>query len=267
MSSPAVRDEVQEERYPWERPLGARQLDEDRPEFRVWAPRATAPVLTLDGTRHAMIDAGYGVWEAVVPATPGSDYRYVLDDGQEMPDPCSRWQPEGLRGPSRLLDVSVLEAQRDDQFAPPPLEDLLIYELHIGTFTPEGTFAAAAERLGELAELGVTAIEIMPVAEFPGERGWGYDGVYISSAQSSYGGPVQLAALVAAAHRHGLAVFLDVVYNHVGASGGGALEAFGPYFTSKYETPWGKAMNYDDADSDPVREWACQSAEGWVRDF
>jgi maltooligosyltrehalose trehalohydrolase len=121
--------------------------------------------------------------------------------------------------------------------------------------------------LPDLAELGITAVEIMPIAEFPGTRGWGYDGVYISAAQSSYGGPVELAAFVAEAHRHGLAVILDVVYNHLGASGGAAMEVFGPYFTEKYATPWGKAMNFDDADSDPVREWVCQSAEGWVRDF
>jgi maltooligosyltrehalose trehalohydrolase len=143
----------------------------------------------------------------------------------------------------------------------------VIYELHIGTFSGEGTFPAAIPYLGELAALGVNAIEVMPIAEFPGERGWGYDGVYISAAQSSYGGPAGLCELVAAAHEHGLAVILDVVYNHVGASGAKALAAYGPYFTGKYETPWGKAINYDDAYCDPVREWVCQSAEGWIRDF
>ena len=262
MSSEVEPDEP----YPWERPLGARQIDDERAEFRVWAPRASAPMVTLDGARHAMIDVGLGVWEAIVPAAPGSDYVYVID-GEELPDPASRWQPEGLRGPSRVLDTRRLAMGRRGGFMAPALPDLLIYELHIGTFTPEGTFAAAAERLGDLAELGVTAVEIMPVAEFPGARGWGYDGVYISAAQSSYGGPLELAAFVAEAHRHGLAVILDVVYNHLGASGGAAMEAFGPYFTAKYETPWGKAMNYDDAGCDPVREWVCQSAEGWVRDF
>jgi maltooligosyltrehalose trehalohydrolase len=206
------------------------------------------------------------VWEAIVPAAPGSDYVYVLD-GEELPDPASRWQPEGLRGPSRVLDTRRLATGRRGGFMAPALDELLIYELHIGTFTPEGTFAAAAERLPDLADLGITAVEIMPVAEFPGERGWGYDGVYISAAQSSYGGPLALAGFVAEAHRHGVAVILDVVYNHLGASGGAAIEAFGPYFTEKYATPWGKAMNFDDADSDPVREWVCQSAEGWVRDF
>jgi maltooligosyltrehalose trehalohydrolase len=262
MSSEAEPDEP----YPWERPLGARQIDDERAEFRVWAPRASAPVVTVDGARHAMIDVGLGVWEAIVPAAPGSDYVYGID-GADLPDPASRWQPEGLRGPSRVLDTRRLVTGRRGGFMAPALEDLLIYELHIGAFTPEGTFAAAAERLAGLADLGVTAVEIMPVAEFPGAHGWGYDGVYISAAQSSYGGPVELAAFVAEAHRQGLAVILDVVYNHIGASGGAAMEAFGPYFTGKYETPWGKAMNFDDAECDPVREWVCQSAEGWVRDF
>jgi maltooligosyltrehalose trehalohydrolase len=256
--------------YPWERPLGARLIDDGRAEFRVWAPSAQAPALILADAQHALGDAGYGVYEAIVPVSDsadGVDYGYVLgDDGRQLPDPCSRWQPEGLRGPSRLLDARDLPA-RDDGFTPPPPGELVIYELHIGTFTPAGTFAAAADHLRELARLGVTAIEIMPVGEFPGRHGWGYDGVYVCAAQSSYGGPLELAELVAAAHGHGLAVILDVVYNHLGASGVTAMEAFGPYFTAKHETPWGKAINYDDAYCDPVREWACQSAEGWVREF
>jgi maltooligosyltrehalose trehalohydrolase len=246
---------------PWERPLGSRVLDDERVEFRVWAPSATSIKLWVVGRQFELRHAGYGIHEAVVDARAGEDYWYEVG-GRRFPDPCSRWQPEGLRGPSRVLATSSVE-----RFAPPSPERLVIYELHIGTFTPEGTFAAAAEHLAELAELGITAIEIMPVAEFPGARGWGYDGVYLSAAQSSYGGPTELAALVEAAHREGLAVILDVVYNHIGASGAAAFEAFGPYFTSTYETPWGKAINYDDADCDPVREWVLQSAEGWVRDF
>jgi maltooligosyltrehalose trehalohydrolase len=273
-SAPASADA-----YPWERPLGACRIDDERVEFRVWAPRAQTPLLTIAGTkptgaafrgRTALTDAGHGVNETVVPVPDAGqeiEYSYVLNDGgEELPDPCSRWQPQGLRGPSRLLDARALPA-RDDGFTPAPPGELVIYELHIGTFTEAGTFAAAADHLQELARLGVTAIEIMPVAEFPGRRGWGYDGVYISAAQSSYGGPLEFARLVAAAHRHGLAVILDVVYNHLGASGVTAMEAFGPYFTAKYETPWGKAINYDDAYCDPVREWVCQSAEGWVREF
>jgi maltooligosyltrehalose trehalohydrolase len=207
-------------------------------------------------------DAGYGVWETEADVSAGDDYAFVLDDGEPLPDPCSRWQPAGLRGPSRVYD-----APPPMRFPVPALETLVIYELHVGTFSPEGTFAGAIPYLEGLDDLGITAIEIMPVAEFPGARGWGYDGVYLSAAQSSYGGPADLAKLVSAAHDAGLAVILDVVYNHVGASGVKALEAYGPYFTDKYETPWGRAINYDDADCDPVREWVIQSATGWVEDF
>jgi maltooligosyltrehalose trehalohydrolase len=200
----------------------------------------------------------------VTDTAPNSDYAYVVAPGDAaLPDPCSRWQPHGLRGRSRVL---AGPPARDDYVAP-ALADAVIYELHIGTFSEAGTFDGAIPHLDELVQLGVNAIEIMPVAEFPGTRGWGYDGVYISAAQSSYGGPEGLRRMIAAAHRAGLAVVLDVVYNHIGASGVAALEAFGPYFTDKHQTPWGKALNYDDADCDPVREWVCQSAEGWVRDF
>jgi maltooligosyltrehalose trehalohydrolase len=247
---------------PWERPLGARVLVDGRAEFRVWARNATTVSLIVGDRTHALADAGYGVYETTVPATAGEDYAFVLD-GTELPDPCSRWQPDGLRGRSRLLDARELPGAHD-RFTIPAPEQLLIYELHVGTFSEAGTFTGAIEHLEALAQLGITAIELMPVAEFPGARGWGYDGVYLSAAQSSYGGPLELAQLVAAAHERGLAVILDVVYNHVGASGATALEAFGPYFTAKYETPWGKAINYDDEWSDPVREWVCQSAEYWI---
>ena len=240
-------------------------LVDGRAEFRVWAPRATTVSLTVGGRSRALADAGYGVYETAIPATAGEDYAFVLD-GAELPDPCSRWQPCGLRGRSRLLDARELRGA-DDGFTAPAPERLLIYELHVGTFSEAGTFTGAIEHLDALAQLGVTAIELMPVAEFPGARGWGYDGVYLSAAQSSYGGPLELAELVAAAHERGLAVVLDVVYNHVGASGAQALEAFGPYFTAKYETPWGKAINYDDEWSDPVREWVCQSAEYCVSEM
>ncbi len=201
------------------------------------------------------------IYEVVAPASAGDDYLFLLD-GLALPDPASRWQPQGLRGPSR-----VVESPRPPRFQTPALEELVIYELHVGTFSEDGTFEAVIPYLEELRSLGITAIELMPVAEFPGRRGWGYDGVYLSAAQSSYGGPSGLARLVEAAHGAGLAVILDVVYNHVGASGTQALEAFGPYFTATYETFWGKALNYDDADCDPVREWVLQSAEGWVGDF
>ena len=247
---------------PWERPLGCQIIDHERAEFRVWAPSAPDLTLWVNGRGVALRDAGDGVYEAIAPAQPGDDYFYEIG-GVNLPDPCSRWQPEGLRGPSRILGP----AAQDSNQKRPPLAEQLIYELHIGTFSAAGTFDGAIEHLDALARLGVGAIEIMPVAEFPGARGWGYDGVYLSAAQSTYGGPEGLRRLVAAAHDAGLAVILDVVFNHLGASGAQAMEAFGPYFTGKYETPWGKAMNYDDADCDGVREWVCQSAEGWVRDF
>jgi maltooligosyltrehalose trehalohydrolase len=253
------------EQHPWERPLGARVVAGGRAEFRVWAPNATTISLQLAGRESALSGAGHGIYETTLAAAGGDDYAFVVD-GQPLPDPCSRWQPDGLRGTSRLLDARALPAA-GDAFAIPRPDELLIYELHTGTFSADGTFAAVAEHLEALAQLGVTAIELMPVAEFPGARGWGYDGVYLSAAQSSYGGPLELAELVADAHRCGLAVILDVVYNHVGASGSQALTAFGPYFTGKYETPWGKAINYDDDWCDPVREWVCQSAEYWVGEF
>jgi maltooligosyltrehalose trehalohydrolase len=245
--------------------MGARPLGDGRAEFRVWAPTPTDVRLRVGGREHALSAVGFGAYEAIVEAQPGEDYVYVLD-GVERPDPCSRWQPEGLRGPSRLVDAAAF-AWTDAGFAPPPLADSVLYELHVGTFTPEGTFDAAIAKLPALRALGVTTIELMPVAEFPGRHGWGYDGVYLSAAQSSYGGPLGLQRLVDAAHANGLAVVLDVVYNHLGASGVEAIEAFGPYFTDKHETFWGRGLNYDDRGCDAVREWVLQSVEGWLRDF
>jgi maltooligosyltrehalose trehalohydrolase len=249
--------------YPWERPLGARARGDGTVEFRVWAPHSDSLSLRLGERDIDLEDAGYGVYEAIATAEPGEDYRFVLD-GRELPDPCSRWQPAGIRGPSRILELPEPPRSR---LQTPGTRDLVIYEMHIGTFSLGGTFDAAIEHLRGLAELGITAIEIMPVAEYPGHHGWGYDGVYISAPQSTYGGPFGLARLVAAAHEAGLAVIVDVVYNHVGASGTPALEAFGPYFTGRYSTPWGSAINYDDTDCDPVREWVLQSATGWIRDY
>ncbi len=251
--------------FPWEQPLGAHPIDADTTRFRVWAPLPERVALRVGDTDHALHDDGFGIFSADVPAAHGDDYCFVAD-GQELPDPSSRWQPEGIRGRSRVVDPASFDWS-DAGWQAPALADMVIYELHVGTFTPEGTFDAAIERLRGLRELGVNAIEVMPVAEFPGRHGWGYDGVYLSAAQSSYGGPEGLQRLVDAAHGEGIAVLLDVVYNHVGASGGGALDAFAPYFTDKYSTFWGSAINYDDADSDPVREWVLQSAMGWIRDF
>jgi maltooligosyltrehalose trehalohydrolase len=253
--------------YPWERRLGATPLDDGIVEFRVWALDAERVRVRVAGEEHALTPAGGGVHEAQVLTHGGEDYTYVLGGGgDELPDPASRHQPAGLRGPSRVVDPKAF-TWTDEGFAPHALADLVIYELHVGTFTGEGTFDAAIDYLPGLAQLGVTAIEIMPIAEFPGRHGWGYDGVYLSAAQSSYGGPQGFQRLVDAAHANGLSVILDVVYNHVGASGNQALAAFGPYFTERYSTFWGQAINYDDEHCDPVREWVLQSAEGWVRDF
>jgi maltooligosyltrehalose trehalohydrolase len=239
-------------------PFGAIPAGEGRVEFRVWAPNArTVSVRTTSDTPLAA--TGDGVHEGVVDAAPGDDYLFVLDGGGALPDPCSRSQPGGLRGPSGIVDTRF-------EIAPGPelaLDDLVLYELHVGTFTAEGTFDAAIPHLAPLPELGITAIELMPVATFPGERGWGYDGVYLSAPHCAYGGPEGLARLVDAAHRLGLGVVLDVVYNHVGP-GSDALAAFGPYFTDRHETPWGAAIDYSQS---AVREWAIQNAELWVRDY
>jgi maltooligosyltrehalose trehalohydrolase len=233
-------------------------------EFRVWAPNATAVTL-----RGQTLDAeGQGFFAATLAAEPGDDYRFTLHGVRphqfgpgEFADPCSRRQPAGLRGPSRVLDTRAFEWTADPITV--PVAELVIYELHVGTFSPEGTFDAVVPRLHELAHLGITAIELMPVATFPGERGWGYDGVLTSAPHRAYGGPDGLARLVDAAHAAGLAVILDVVYNHVGP-GSEMLSAFGPYFTDRHNTFWGDALDYSKRG---VREWAIQNAELWVRDY
>ncbi|MCW3064689.1 MAG: treZ [Solirubrobacterales bacterium] len=251
--------------FPWQAPLGARPQPDGTTEFRVWAPRATRVAVRLGASDHELADEGFGVHAARLPAGPGDRYEIVLD-GTAWPDPASRHQPEGLRGPSAVVEPGAFP-WTDQGWRGVPLPEVVLYELHVGTFTEEGTFDAVIPHLAGLRALGVTAIELLPVADFPGMRGWGYDGVYLSAAHRAYGGPEGLMRLVNAAHGEGLAVILDVVYNHVGASGQQALEAFGPYFTDRYSTFWGDALNYDDADCDPVREWVVQSAEGWVGDF
>ena len=237
--------------------LGAVLVEDGLVEFRVWAPNATR-VTTEAGPLEP---EGGGVFSARLTAAPGDDYRFTLDDGPPLADPYSRWQPGGLRGPSRVLDTRAFEWCSEPVGV--ALEELVVYELHVGAFTPEGTFDAAAARLPELAELGVTAVELMPVATFPGERGWGYDGVLTSAPHRAYGGPLGLARFVDAAHAAGLAVILDVVYNHVGP-GSELLAAYGPYFTDRHHTFWGDAIDFGRS---AVREWAIQNAELWVRDY
>jgi maltooligosyltrehalose trehalohydrolase len=251
---------------PVERPLGTTVVGDDRVAWRVWAPKAKEGVVVrLPGREVALAPAGLGVWEGEADAVAGDDY-WIVVDGKRLPDPCTRHQPKGLRGPSRIVDPAQW-TWADDAWRGVALADLVLYELHVGTFTPEGTLDAAAGHLAELAELGVTAVELMPVADFPGRHGWGYDGVYHWAVHEAYGGPDALQRFVDAAHAAGVGVVLDVVYNHVGASGERALRAFGPYFTDRYSTFWGEAINYDDEGSEAVREWVLQGAAGLVRDF
>jgi len=195
-----------------------------------------------------------------VVAEPGANYLFVLD-GEAHPDPCSRFQPEGIDGASRVVDVGAF-AWTDAGHRRVTVDDLVLYELHVGTFSAEGTFDGAVRHLAGLHDLGVTAIEVMPIATFPGERNWGYDGVYTSAPHPVYGGPEGFARLVDAAHAAGLAVILDVVYNHVGP--GAALRSFGPYFDATQRTFWGDALDYGRRG---VREWAIQNAELWIRDY
>ena len=234
--------------------------------FRVWAPRAQRVHLALGDRRIAMSAEPRGSWVVDVPrAHAGLDYGFALDDGEVLPDPRSPWQPAGVHGPSRLVDHRAFR-WTDEAWRPAPLSSAVIYELHVGTFTPGGTFDAAIERLGHLVGLGVSHVELMPVAQFPGQRGWGYDGVDLFAPHAAYGGPDGLKRLVDACHARGLAVILDVVYNHLGPSGN-YLGRFAQYFTSRYGTPWGEAINFDGAGSDAVRRFVLDNARQWLADY
>ena len=202
---------------------------------------------------------------AAAAAAAGDRYCYVLDDGLAVPDPVSRLLPEGVHGPTEIVSPSSF-AWSDTDWCGLDLREYVIYELHTGTFTPEGTFDGVIQKLEYLKNLGVTAIEIMPVAAFPGTRDWGYDGVSLYAVQASYGGPEGLKRLVDAAHRVGLAVILDVVYNHLGPEGN-YLSKFGPYFTARHKTPWGDAINYDDTGCEHVRRYVVENALYWVREY
>ncbi len=248
---------------------GAVYLGDGRCSFCVWAPRAQTVAVRLTAPRERLVpltqgERGYhrGVAAGV---EPGSLYFYLLDGEKERPDPASRSQPQGVHGPSQVVDLRAF-GRPDYCWPGPAQQDLVFYELHVGTFTPEGTFDAVIPRLRELRELGITALELMPVAQFPGSRNWGYDGVYPFAVQASYGGPEGFRRLVDACHRHGLAVFLDVVYNHLGPEGN-YLEDFGPYFTDRYRTPWGMALNFDGPGSNEVRRFFIENALFWITEF
>ncbi len=237
--------------------------------FRVWAPRARRVELVLRGNeRHVLNGPDEAGWYSVEVegASPGDDYAYSLDGGDPRPDPRSPWQPEGVHGPSRLVDHAAFGWTDDAWRGGVGLAEAVVYELHIDTFSPEATYDGAVPRLDHLVDLGVTAIELLPVVEYPGRWGWGYDGVDLYAPNSGDGGPEGLKRLVDAAHGKGLSVILDVVYNHLGPAGN-YLGDYGPYFTDRYGTPWGEAVNLDGADSDPVREFVIDNALMWLRDY
>lgn len=249
--------------------LGARPSAGGRCDFRVWAPgRASVSVrLGPDGGGEAPLRAEEdGYWSASVSgAGAGTLYRYALDGNLLRPDPASLSQPQGVHGPSEVIDHASFP-WTDAAWRGLALERMVVYELHVGTFTEAGTFDALIPRLADLKELGVTALELMPVAQFPGERNWGYDGAYSFATQASYGGVAGLKRLVDAAHGQGLAVLLDVVYNHLGPEGN-YLGDYGPYFTDRYRTPWGAAVNFDGPQSDHVRRYFLENVLSWLRDF
>jgi maltooligosyltrehalose trehalohydrolase len=237
--------------------LGAIPHPDGTTGFRVWAPAAERVDVRIGGESHPLSPEGGDVHAAVLRALPGDDYRFVLDGDRALADPCSRSQPDGVSGPSRIVEIPPA-ARRGLS-----VEELVVYELHVGAFSEDGTFDGAIPHLAALRELGVTAVELMPVATFPGDRGWGYDGVYAYAPHPAYGGPAGLGRLVEAAHREGLGVILDVVYNHIGP-GAGALTAFGPYLGGGHVTAWGDGVDFSRAG---VREWAVQNAVQWVDDY
>ncbi|WP_433328961.1 malto-oligosyltrehalose trehalohydrolase [Spirillospora sp. CA-294931] len=234
--------------------------------FEVWAPDARRVEVAAGDLRVPAVSRPSGHWEAEVPeAGHGTDYGFVLDGGEPLPDPRSPWQPFGAHGLSRVYEHDRFEWS-DHDWRGRPLPGSVLYEMHVGTFTPEGTLDAAIERLDYLVALGVDVVELMPVASFPGRQGWGYDGVHLWAVHEPYGGPDALKRFVDMAHQRGLAVVLDVVYNHLGPSGN-TLRNFGPYFTDVYSTPWGDAVNFDQEGSDEVRAFVVENALTWLRDF
>ncbi|MGN9782430.1 malto-oligosyltrehalose trehalohydrolase [Nonomuraea sp. ZG12] len=234
--------------------------------FEVWAPTATAVEVDVPGGRRPMSASQDGWWSADVPeAGHGTRYGFVLDGDGPYPDPRSRWQPEGVFGPSAVYDDARF-TWADHDWKGRDLRGGVIYELHIGTFTPEGTFEAAAGKLQHLTELGADFVEIMPVAPVPGTRNWGYDGVDLYAVNHTYGGPDGLKTLVDACHRAGLGVILDVVYNHLGPSGN-FLHPYGPYFSGFAGSYWGEAVNLDGPGSDVVRRYFIDNALQWLRDY
>jgi maltooligosyltrehalose trehalohydrolase len=249
--------------------IGNRYSGSGQCEFLVWAPflrKVAVSIVSPEEMTLPMKQTERGYWKATAGnAYPGTRYFYQLDDERERPDPASHFQPEGVHGPSEVVDHSSFEWE-DRDWKGIPLAEMIMYEVHIGTFTPDGTFAAVINRIDDLKDLGINAVELMPVAQFPGERNWGYDGVYPFAVQGSYGGPDGLKRLVNECHKKGIAVILDVVYNHIGPEGN-YLWDYAPYFTDKYRTPWGQAVNFDDAHSNEVRNYFIENALHWFKNY
>jgi maltooligosyltrehalose trehalohydrolase len=247
-------------------PFGAEILGDGRVRFRLWAPAAQRIELVLERAL-AMEARGDGWFELTTDAArAGSHYKYRIDGGLEVPDPASRYNANDVHGPSVVVNPQAFEWS-DGDWRGRPWHEAVVYELHVGTFTPEGTFAGVRSKLDHLAQLGVTMIELMPIADFPGRRGWGYDGVLPYAPESAYGTPEDLKSLVAAAHARGLGMMLDVVYNHFGPEGN-YLHAYAPqFFTQKHQTPWGAAVNFDDDGSRTVRDFFIHNALYWLEEF
>ncbi len=236
--------------------------------FSIWAPAQASVKVAIDGAAPLPLRAGAEGWHELTSAAahPGSRYRFVLTDGSQVPDPASRFQPEDVHGPSEVIDPLAYR-WRDGRWAGRPWTEAVVYELHVGAFTPEGTFRAAIDRLEHLVALGITAIELMPVADFPGRCNWGYDGVLLFAPDATYGRPDDLKALVEAAHARGLMVLLDVAYSHFGPDGN-HLSRYAPqFFSDRHQTPWGDAINYDGEGSGPVREFFIDNALYWLEEF
>lgn len=247
--------------------VGPVHLDGKRFRFQVWAPLAKRVELHILGPQDRLVEMVpeiNGYYQVVEEVAPGSLYLFRLDGQKELPDPASRYQPQGVHGPSEVTTGDF--DWTDGAWSGMPISDYVLYEIHVGTYSPEGTFAGVARHLTELKDLGITAIELMPVAQFPGVRGWGYDVVYPFAVQASYGGPVELKRLVDSCHNLGISVVLDVVYNHLGQEGN-YLADFGQYFSDYYKNPWGRALNFDGTCGDEVRRYFIENALYWLSQF
>jgi maltooligosyltrehalose trehalohydrolase len=249
--------------------IGANYLGNNQCEFTVWAPtlkQVAVQLVSPDKHLIPMQKSAAGYWQTTATdIPPGTLYTYQLEAKSDWPDPASKYQPQGVHSPSQVIDENAF-IWTDTDWQGVPLAETIIYELHVGTFTQPGTFEAIILQLTKLKKLGINAIEIMPVAQFPGERNWGYDGVYPYAVQNSYGGPEGFKKLINACHKQGISVILDVVFNHLGPEGN-YLSQFAPYFTSKYGSIWGTPLNFDDAYSDGVRNYFIENALYWFRDY